>query len=103
MTFVSDLTPQVSGATSTRSSPSPGGPRKRTGCGPSWWHRRTERPEHRVDATGNVVVKKPGTAGKEERPPPSSRRHLDMVNEKNSDVDFDFARTPSSPCGTGST
>jgi dipeptidase D len=46
--------------------------------------------EHRVDATGNVVVKKPGTAGKETSPGTILQAHLDMVNEKNSDVDFDF-------------
>ena len=46
---------------------------------------------HRVDATGNVVVRKPGTAGKENAPATILQAHLDMVNEKNSDVDFDFA------------
>lgn len=45
---------------------------------------------HQVDATGNVVVKKPGTAGKENAPGTILQAHLDMVNEKNSDVDFDF-------------
>jgi dipeptidase D len=48
--------------------------------------------EHRVDATGNVVVKKAGTAGKESAPATTLQAHLDMVNEKNSDVDFDFAK-----------
>ncbi len=47
--------------------------------------------EHRIDATGNVVVKKPGTTGKEHAPATILQAHLDMVNEKNSDVDFDFA------------
>jgi len=47
--------------------------------------------EHRVDATGNVVVKKPGTPGKEAAPATVLQAHLDMVNEKNSDVEFDFA------------
>jgi subtilisin family serine protease len=47
--------------------------------------------EHRTDATGNVVVKKPGTAGRENAPATILQAHLDMVNEKNSDVDFDFA------------
>ncbi len=47
--------------------------------------------EHRIDATGNVVVKKPGTAGKENAPATILQAHLDMVNEKNSDVEFDFA------------
>jgi dipeptidase D len=48
--------------------------------------------EHRVDAAGNVVVRKPGTAGKENAPAVILQAHLDMVNEKNSDVDFDFAK-----------
>ncbi|HSW31439.1 MAG TPA: aminoacyl-histidine dipeptidase [Longimicrobiales bacterium] len=47
---------------------------------------------HRIDATGNVVVRKPGTAGKEHAPALILQAHLDMVNEKNSDVDFDFAK-----------
>ena len=47
--------------------------------------------EHTVDATGNVVVKKPGTAGKENAPATILQAHLDMVNEKNSDVEFDFS------------
>jgi len=47
--------------------------------------------EHTVDATGNVVVKKPGTEGNENAPAMILQAHLDMVNEKNSDVDFDFS------------
>jgi len=47
--------------------------------------------EHSIDGTGNVVVKKPGTPGKEHAPATILQAHLDMVNEKNSDVDFDFA------------
>ncbi len=53
--------------------------------------------EHTVDATGNVVVKKPGTAGKENAPATILQAHLDMVNEKNSDVDHDFDRDPIKP------
>ena len=47
--------------------------------------------EHQVDATGNVVVRKPGTPGRESAPATILQAHLDMVNEKNSDVEFDFA------------
>jgi len=57
--------------------------------------------EHRVDATGNVVVKKPGTAGKEQAPATILQAHLDMVNEKNSDVDFDFATDAIRPVREG--
>ncbi|HSG48882.1 MAG TPA: aminoacyl-histidine dipeptidase [Longimicrobiales bacterium] len=47
--------------------------------------------EHEVDATGNVVVRKPASPGRERAPATVLQAHLDMVNEKNSDVDFDFA------------
>lgn len=57
--------------------------------------------EHRVDATGNVVVKKPATAGKERAPALILQAHLDMVNEKNSDVDFDFAKDAIRPLRDG--
>ncbi|MCG6954464.1 MAG: aminoacyl-histidine dipeptidase [Gemmatimonadetes bacterium] len=53
--------------------------------------------EHHVDATGNVVVKKAGTPGKENAPATVLQAHLDMVNEKNSDVDFDFAKDAIKP------
>ena len=55
------------------------------------------RLEHRVDATGNVVVRKPGTPGKENAPATILQAHLDMVNEKNSDVDFDFDKDAIKP------
>jgi len=57
--------------------------------------------EHRVDAAGNVVVKKAGTAGKEDAPATILQAHLDMVNEKNSDVDFDFATDAIEPVMSG--
>jgi dipeptidase D len=47
--------------------------------------------EHQVDATGNVVVRKPASPGREGAPGTVLQAHLDMVTEKNSDVDFDFA------------
>lgn len=40
---------------------------------------------------GNVVIKKPATAGMENRPTVVLQSHLDMVHQKNSDTDFDFA------------
>jgi dipeptidase D len=54
-----------------------------------------------VDSVGNVVVKKPGTPGKENVPPTILQAHLDMVNEKNSDVDFDFSRDAIRPVMDG--
>jgi len=47
--------------------------------------------EHEVDATGNVIVRKPASPGGEGAPTTILQAHLDMVTEKNSDVDFDFA------------
>ena len=47
--------------------------------------------ECQVDGTGNVVVKKPGTPGKEGAPATILQSHLDMVNEKNSAVEHDFS------------
>ncbi|MFW6206094.1 MAG: aminoacyl-histidine dipeptidase [Gemmatimonadota bacterium] len=53
--------------------------------------------EHDVDAAGNVVVRKPAAAGHEDAPITILQSHLDMVNEKNSDVDHDFSRDPIQP------
>ena len=43
-----------------------------------------------VDTVGNVVVRKPGTAGRENAPTVVLQAHLDMVQEKNSGTDFNF-------------
>src|SRR6056297_544631 len=43
-----------------------------------------------VDETGNVVIRKPATAGMEDRKPIVLQAHLDMVHQKNNDTDFDF-------------
>jgi dipeptidase D len=53
--------------------------------------------EHTVDDAGNVVVRKPGAPGHEGAPITILQSHLDMVNEKNSDVDHDFSRDPIRP------
>jgi dipeptidase D len=45
---------------------------------------------HQVDAAGNVVVRKPATPGHEGAAVTILQSHLDMVQEKNSDVEFDF-------------
>lgn len=45
-----------------------------------------------VDQTGNVVIRKPATAGMENRKTIVLQGHLDMVHQKNSDVDFDFEK-----------
>ncbi len=43
-----------------------------------------------VDEVGNVIIRKPATSGMENRQPIVMQSHLDMVCQKNSDVDFDF-------------
>ena len=46
------------------------------------------------DATGNVHMKKPGTAGMEQAPAVILQGHMDMVCVKDEGLDFDFARDP---------
>lgn len=43
-----------------------------------------------VDEVGNVIIKKPATAGMEDRQTVVIQSHLDMVHQKNSDTTFDF-------------
>ena len=51
----------------------------------------------RQDAAGNLVVRKPATSGRSQAPVIVLQCHLDMVQEKNSDVDHDFSRDPILP------
>lgn len=46
--------------------------------------------ETKVDEVGNVIMKKPGTKGMENRPIVALQSHLDMVHQKNAATDFDF-------------
>ena len=50
--------------------------------------------EYKKDAIGNVVMRKPATPGMEERAAVILQSHMDMVCEKNSDVEFDFDNDP---------
>lgn len=43
-----------------------------------------------VDNVGNVIIRKPATAGMEDRQMVVMQSHLDMVHQKNNDTDFDF-------------
>lgn len=52
---------------------------------------------HREDATGNLVVEKPASPGKEGAPVVVLQGHLDMVTEKNSGTVHDFERDPIIP------
>lgn len=50
--------------------------------------------ETEVDATGNVIIRKPATPGYEGRKTVILQSHMDMVCEKNNDTDFDFDTQP---------
>lgn len=50
--------------------------------------------DHRQDDAGNLVVTLPASPGREDAPITVLQSHLDMVYEKNSDVDHDFASEP---------
>ncbi|HEX9943247.1 MAG TPA: aminoacyl-histidine dipeptidase [Thermoanaerobaculia bacterium] len=52
---------------------------------------------HRQDATGNAVVEKPASPGRESAPIVVLQGHLDMVTEKNSGTVHDFERDPIIP------
>lgn len=43
-----------------------------------------------TDQVGNVIIRKPATAGMENRKPIVMQSHLDMVHQKNSDTVFNF-------------
>lgn len=47
-----------------------------------------------VDDTGNIVIRKPATKGMEDRKTVILQGHLDMVPQKNNDVDHDFGKDP---------
>lgn len=50
--------------------------------------------EVRTDKVGNVVMSKPATPGHENAPVVILQSHMDMVAEKNSDVNHDFMKDP---------
>ena len=50
--------------------------------------------EYKVDKVGNVVIKKPATHGMENRKPVVLQAHVDMVTEKDTNVDHDFEKDP---------
>jgi dipeptidase D len=56
---------------------------------------------HQEDAAGNVVVRVPASPGREGAPAVVLQSHLDMVNEKNSDVPHDFSKDPIVPRQVG--
>ena len=50
--------------------------------------------EAQTDSAGNVAVKIPATPGHENAPTIILQGHMDMVCEKNNDVEFDFMTDP---------
>jgi dipeptidase D len=50
--------------------------------------------DYQTDAIGNVVIRKAATPGYENHPAVILQSHMDMVCEKNSDVEFDFENDP---------
>ncbi|MFA7421328.1 MAG: aminoacyl-histidine dipeptidase [Melioribacteraceae bacterium] len=50
--------------------------------------------ECKTDSFGNIVIRKPATPGKENLTPVVMQGHLDMVPEKNTDVNHDFEKDP---------
>jgi len=50
--------------------------------------------DYKVDETGNVLISKPATPGMENRPTIILQSHMDMVCEKNNDVQHDFLKDP---------
>ena len=48
--------------------------------------------KYKTDKIGNIIILKPATSGMEKKPIVILQGHMDMVCEKNSDVDFDFAK-----------
>ena len=53
--------------------------------------------ETEIDELGNVIIRKPATFGFEDKPIVILQSHIDMVCEKNSDVDHDFDNDPIIP------
>lgn len=47
---------------------------------------------HQTDATGNIVVRRPGSGSAAGHDPVTLQGHLDMVCEKNMDVEHDFSQ-----------
>ena len=48
--------------------------------------------DYERDAKNNVIIRKPASAGYEDHEPVILQAHMDMVCEKNRDVDFDFEK-----------
>ncbi|MEG0601640.1 MAG: aminoacyl-histidine dipeptidase [Mucinivorans sp.] len=49
---------------------------------------------YKIDETGNIMIAKAATAGKEKSPKVTLQAHVDMVPQKNSDIKFNFTTDP---------
>ncbi|MEG1463496.1 MAG: aminoacyl-histidine dipeptidase [Mucinivorans sp.] len=49
---------------------------------------------YKIDETGNIMIAKPATSGKEKSPKVILQAHVDMVPQKNLDIKFDFTTDP---------
>ncbi|KLV05931.1 aminoacyl-histidine dipeptidase [Photobacterium aquae] len=58
---------------------------------------KSEGLDVRRDTTGNVIIKKPATAGMENRKGVVLQAHIDMVPQKNEDTAHDFTTDPIQP------
>ncbi|MBE9468564.1 MAG: aminoacyl-histidine dipeptidase [Bacteroidetes bacterium] len=47
-----------------------------------------------IDEVGNIIIRKPATSGMENRKTVILQGHIDMVPQKNNDVDHDFEKDP---------
>lgn len=55
---------------------------------------RSHNLEYQSDKTGNIVIRKAGTAGFTDKPIVILQSHMDMVCEKNADITMDFLNDP---------
>jgi dipeptidase D len=62
---------------------------------------RAQKLEHSRDATGNVLIRKPASQGKEDLKTTILQSHLDMVGEKDQASPHDFTRDPIKPVRDG--
>ena len=53
--------------------------------------------EYKKDRVNNIVIRKPASKGGENKPMVALQCHVDMVCEKNNDVDKDFLKDPIEP------
>ncbi|WP_298440551.1 aminoacyl-histidine dipeptidase [uncultured Ferrimonas sp.] len=53
--------------------------------------------DNQLDAIGNLIIRKPATAGMEDRKGVVLQAHLDMVPQKNNDTEHDFGTDPIRP------